>query len=62
MVVSDLAGSYNELGIRRWFERERSQLDGASPRRPLGAGWRSDGAPARRIRALAASLAGTGAT
>jgi hypothetical protein len=30
MVVADLAGSYNALGIRRWFERPRALLGGAA--------------------------------
>jgi hypothetical protein len=62
MVVSDLAGSYNEFGIRRWFVRERSQLDGCSPRAMLGPRWQSNDAAARQVRALAASLANAGAT
>lgn len=62
MVVSDLAGSYNEFGMRRWLSRERSQLDGRSPREMLGRRWQSNDASARRVRALAASLAGAGAT
>ena len=62
MVVSDLAGSYNEYGIRRWFERERSQLDGRSPRKLLGSRWQSTDASAYRIRTLAANLVGAGAT
>ena len=49
MVVADLAGSYNEFGIRRWFERQRRQLDGRSPRKTLGPQWspRCPGGPAR---------------
>lgn len=62
MVVSDLAGSYNEFGIRRWIARERSQLDGRSPRATLSRRWQSNDAAARRVRALAASLATAGAT
>ena len=62
MVVSDLAGSYNDFGMRRWFERDRSQLDGCSPRKALGVGWQSNDTSARRVRALAASLSGAGAT
>lgn len=62
MVVSDLAGSYNQFGMQRWFERERSQLGGRSPRKTLGARWQPSDASARRVRALATSLAGAGAT
>lgn len=58
MVVADLAGAYNEFGIRRWFERPRAQLDGASPRQVLGDDWHFDDDAARRVRALAAALSG----
>lgn len=62
MVVADLAGSYNEFGIRRWFERSRSQLEGRSPRKVLGAQWSPGDPAAWRVRSLAASLVGAGAT
>lgn len=62
MVVADLAGSYNNFGMRRWFERSRSQLDGRSPRRALGREWSPRDPAAQRVRALAASLVGAGAT
>lgn len=58
MVVSDLAGAYNVLGMRRWFERPRAQLDGQSPRAVLGRVWLPDDANAQRVRALAAALSG----
>ena len=58
MVVADLAGAYNDFGIRRWFERPRSQLDGKSPRQTLGAAWTPDDDAAARVRALAAVLSG----
>lgn len=60
LASSDLAGAYNALGIRRWFDRSRTQLDGKSPRQLLGRGWDPDGAKAERVRALAAALAGPG--
>jgi len=28
LVTSDLAGSYSEIGVRRWFQRSRSALGG----------------------------------
>lgn len=59
-VVSDLEGAYNEFGVRRWFERERSQLDGRSPREVLAADWDPDSPDVQRVRRLAASLAGAG--
>lgn len=58
MVVADLSGAYNDFGIRRWFERVRPQLGGASPRLALGDAWRVDDAAANQVRALAASLSG----
>jgi len=58
MVVSDLAGSYNDFGMRRWFERPRTQLGGKSPRALLGARWTPDAKAAQQVRALAAVLSG----
>lgn len=58
MVVSDLAGAYNDLGMRRWFERPRAQLGGQSPRAALGPDWSPDDEAAIRVRALAAALSG----
>ena len=58
MVVADLAGAYNDFGIRRWFSRPRSQLEGKSPQHALGAAWRPEDAAAARVRALAAGLVG----
>jgi uncharacterized protein (DUF2384 family) len=58
MVVSDLAGSYNDFGMRRWFERPRSQLGGKSPRALLGTRWTPDVKAALQVRALAAALSG----
>jgi hypothetical protein len=58
MVVADLAGAYNDFGIRRWFERPRSPLGGKSPRQLLGKLWSPDGAAAARVRALASVLSG----
>jgi hypothetical protein len=58
MVVSDLAGSYNDFGMRRWFERPRSQLGGKSPHATLGPRWTPDDKAAQQVRALAAALSG----
>lgn len=56
LIVGDLAGSYNEFGIRRWFMRRRSQLDGNAPADVLAGEWSPDGAGPRAVRALATSL------
>jgi hypothetical protein len=61
LVVSDLAGAYNAFGIRRWFGRRRTQLDSRAPREFLNAGWDPSDPEVDRVRALAASLAGSGA-
>jgi hypothetical protein len=58
LVVADLAGAYNDFGMRRWFERPRSQLGGKSPRQLLGKRWSVDGEAAARVRALASALRG----
>ena len=60
LVVSDLAGAYNQLGVRRWFERPRTQLGGKSPRQVLRGSWTPDDADVRQLQALAAALAGPG--
>lgn len=53
-VIEALEGSYNAAGIRRWFDRPRTQLDGQSPRRVLRA--ESDVRAADRVLALARTL------
>ncbi len=58
MVVADLNGGYNNYGIRRWFERPRSQLSGQSPRTLLGSQWHVDDEAALRVRKLAGALTG----
>ncbi len=61
LVLADLAGAYNGFGIRRWFERRRTQLGGRSPREILAPGWDPGDPEVERVRELAASLAGPGA-
>lgn len=56
LVVSDLTGSLNEFGIRRWFVRPRVQLDGRSPLQLLRGAWRVDAEGPGRVRALAFAL------
>ncbi|HZR81975.1 MAG TPA: hypothetical protein VFD92_12825 [Candidatus Binatia bacterium] len=62
LVVGDLAGTYNEVGIRRWFERPRTQLAGRSPRAILAAGFRPEEDDAHAVARLSRSLAGAVAT
>jgi hypothetical protein len=56
LIVGDLAGAYNDVGIRRWFDRARSALDGKSPAALLAGEWNPDDPDPQRVRALAQSL------
>ena len=60
LVASDLQGSYNLVGIRRWFERPRTQLGGKSPREVLGKSWDPDDPRVDQVRGLAEALTGAG--
>jgi hypothetical protein len=62
LTLSDLAGAYNEFGIRRWFERPRTVLRGKSPKEALRGDWDSDSRSARQVRSLAAALSSSPAT
>ena len=62
LIVGDLAGAYNEIGIRQWFDRKRVQLDGRTPSQLLTGQWRPDDPGPLRVRSLAHSLAGSPAT
>ena len=57
-IVGDLSGSYNERGVRRWFERPRSQLDGRAPAEILKGDWSPDDPDVVRVAALAGELVG----
>jgi hypothetical protein len=61
LVLADLGGAYNDFGMRRWFERKRTQLGGRSPREVLGSDWDPADPDVEQVRALAAALAGAGA-
>lgn len=56
LIAGDLAGAYNAIGIRRWFERPRTALDGRTPASLLRGAWTPDDEGARRVRALARAL------
>jgi hypothetical protein len=62
LVVGDLAGAYNEIGIRRWFQRKRTQLGGRAPEALLAGDWDPDDPGPAKVRALAGSLVTVGAT
>jgi hypothetical protein len=62
MICGDLAGAYNDLGIRQWFDRKRAQLGGRAPSQILCGAWNAkDSAPAQ-VRELARALTGSPAT
>jgi hypothetical protein len=56
LVVGDLAGSYNDIGVRRWFQRKRTLLDGRAPAQLLTGEWDPDDTGPRRVRQLAREL------
>jgi hypothetical protein len=62
LVVGDLAGAYDEIGIRRWFDRARSALEGQTPAELLRGRWHLDQPGPAQIRALARSLVESPAT
>ena len=62
LIVGDLAGAYNEVGVRRWFDRARSALGGRTPANLLSGDWNPDDEAPRQVRALARSLVSLSAT
>ncbi len=62
LVVGDLAGAYNEVGVRRWFDRKRTALDGRAPAALLSGDWNPDDPPPQKVRELARSLVALSAT
>ncbi len=63
-VVHDLSGTYNEYGIKRWFQRSRTQLNGSSPLERLQGdpGWTPDSEAALEVARLARASGDTKAT
>lgn len=62
LLTGDLAGAYNDMGVRNWFRRKRALLEGRAPKDLLHGAWRPDDAGPERVRALARSLAAGSAT
>jgi hypothetical protein len=62
LLVGDLAGAYNDIGIRRWFERPRRLLDGKSPAQILRGDWKPGDPSVERVGALAQALTTSPAT
>ena len=59
LLIADLAGSYNDFGIRRWLKRPRTALGGRSPASLLGQ-FDPEGKDAAAVATLAGSLVGAG--
>jgi hypothetical protein len=55
LIVGDLAGDYDEMGLRRWFDRPRSALDGRAPTHFLKGDWHPEDPGPRRVCELARS-------
>ncbi len=60
LIVADLAGAYNDRGVRRWFSRPRAQLDGRAPAELLEGAWEGDETGPTAVAELAGALAGAG--
>ncbi|MXZ60641.1 MAG: hypothetical protein F4228_05520 [Acidobacteria bacterium] len=62
LVAGDLAGAYNEIGVRRWFDRRRSALGGKTPAEVLTGDWSAEDDGPERVRELAGALGFSPAT
>jgi len=52
-IVGALAGSYNDRGVRRWFDRPRVELGQRTPASVLSGNWQADEAGPLRVLDLA---------
>jgi hypothetical protein len=62
LTIGDLAGAYNDVGIRRWFDRKRTALGGRTPAALLAGEWNPDDPGPQKVRAAARSLVALSAT
>ena len=62
LMTGDLAGAYNDAGIRRWFDRPRTALGNRAPVDVLAPGWRPEDQGPRQVRSLASALTASPAT
>jgi hypothetical protein len=56
LIVGDLSGAYNDVGVRRWFGRARTALGGKTPAALLSGDWNPDADAPQQVRELARSL------
>lgn len=62
LIVGDLSGAYNEIGIRQWFIRKRAQLAGRAPSDLLKGAWKPTGPGPSQVQDLARALVASPAT
>jgi hypothetical protein len=62
LIVGELRGAYNDVGIRQWFDRKRSQLGGRTPAQLLARAWNPAAPGPTHVRELARSLSASPAT
>lgn len=62
LIVGDLTGAYNDLGVRQWFHRKRVQLGGQAPLETLTGTWMPDDPGPKHVRQLAYALTSSPAT
>ena len=62
LIVGDLSGAYNDVGVRRWFARPRSALGGRPPSALLAGNWAPEDPGPMQVRDLARSLVALSAT
>ena len=61
-VTGDLAGAYNDVGIRRWFVRPRKLFGNRAPAHLPGRTWQPEDPGLRRVQDLARTLVPSPAT
>ena len=62
LAVGDLAGAYNDIGIRRWFERKRTVLEGRALAALLRGAWQPEDPGPLQVRDLARALVASAVT
>jgi hypothetical protein len=62
LVVADLSGAYNDIGVRQWFNRKRAQLGGYAPLDYLKEGWEPGEKGPCQVQDLARALTASPAT
>jgi hypothetical protein len=60
-LLSALIGSYNEYGVRRWFDRRRTALDGATPAEVIEHAEHEDDERLQRVIRITDELTGAAA-